>query len=101
MISKKEWLDSDSGKRAQYERRRSRRLSIVTSAVEPQSKNMPPAGRDRFQKIVVTQMAAAKRHAYAGKLALQIELATTSKNAPQAHTSPRTCLTCSAPAPRP
>lgn len=92
MISKKEWLESDSGRRARYERRRSRRLSLGTSAVEPQSKNMPPAERDRFQNIVIAQMAAAKRYAYAGKLALQIQLATTSKNAPQAHTIAKNLL---------
>lgn len=78
--------------RARYEKRRRQRVHIYMDDVEPQSKKMPEVDRDRFQQAVAKQLGSVKRSTFAGNVALKIDLATTSKNAPQAHTIAKNLL---------
>jgi hypothetical protein len=87
-----EYLVSDDGRRAAYRQRRRRRIWMAIDNIEPQSKRMPEADRDRFQAAVSAQLKTAKRQPFAGLLALQIDLGTTSKTAPQAHTIAKNLL---------
>jgi len=85
-------MDSDAGARARYKKRREQRVHMYMDDVEPQSKKMPQADRDRFQQAVAEQLGSVKRSTFAGDVALKIDLATTSKNAPQAHTIAKNLL---------
>ena len=53
---------------------------------------MPAAERDRFQAAVAKQLASEKRTAFRGDVALKLDLATTSRNAPHAHTIAKNLL---------
>jgi len=88
----KDFLNSDGGRLARYRQRRSRRVDIEIDDVEPQSKNMPGPDRDRFQSAVAKQLKEIKRSTFRGDVALKLDLATTSKNAPQAHTIAKNLL---------
>lgn len=88
----KDFMNSDAGVRARYEKRKQQRIHIYIDDVEPQSKKMPEGDRDRFQQAVADQLVSVKRSTFAGDVALKIDLATTSKNAPQAHTIAKNLL---------
>lgn len=88
----KDFLDSDAGARARYNKRKKKRVNIYIDDIEPQSKRMPEADRDRFQEAVAEQLTMLKRAAFKGNVALKIDIATTSKNAPQAHTIAKNLL---------
>lgn len=77
---------------ARYRQRSSRSVSVFVDDVEPQSKRMPDADRDRFQAAVSEQMATFSRGPFAGPVALKIDMATTSRTAPQAHTIAKNLL---------
>lgn len=81
-----DFLNSDAGRLARFKKRKGRRVYISIHDIEPQSKKMPEAERIRFQTQVAEQLANAQRSTFNGDIALKLELATTSKNAPQAHT---------------
>lgn len=85
-------MANDAGALARYRQRRARRVHIQIDAVEPQSKKMPGADRDKFQAVVAEQLAAVKRCTFKGDVALTLDLTTTSRNAPQAHTIAKNLL---------
>lgn len=85
-------MNSDAGARARYEKRKRQRVYIYIDNIEPQSKKMPEAERDKFQEAVAEQLTTLKRATFTGDVALKIDLATTSKNAPQAHTIAKNLL---------
>ncbi|GFE97858.1 hypothetical protein [Gluconobacter sp. Gdi] len=93
----KEWMRraKDRDKRlalAGYRQRAKRNVSILVHDVEPQSKKMPDADRDRFQAEVSENMATFSREPFTGPIALQVDLTTTRRNAPQAHTIAKNLL---------
>jgi hypothetical protein len=90
--STRNFLQTDEGQLAQYRSRKSRRLHVAVHAVEPQSKRMSEVDRDRFQAEVLACMLMRKRMAFRGSLALRIDLSTSSKNPPQAHTIAKNIL---------
>lgn len=92
MSALEEFLRSDKGALAQYRRRWRDRLRLFIDDIEPQSKKMPAGERDRFQAAVAEQMTDAKRGPFTGPLALKLNLATTSRNAPQGHTIAKNLL---------
>lgn len=79
-------MASDDGAAARFEARRRRRIRIRIDDIEPQSKKMPKADRNAFQVAVTKQLAETKRAGFRGDVALKLDLATTGKTAPQAHT---------------
>ncbi|MDX7660893.1 hypothetical protein SJ554_00270 [Enterobacter asburiae] len=85
-------MNSEAGARARYEKRKRQRVYIYIDNIEPQSKKMPEAERDKFQEAVAKQLTTLKRATFTGDVALKIDLATTSKNAPQAHTIAKNLL---------
>ncbi len=88
----KDFMNSDAGARARYEKRKRQHVYIYIDNIEPQSKKMPEAERDKFQEAVAEQLTTLKRATFTGDVALKIDLATTSKNAPQAHTIAKNLL---------
>ncbi|MFD4121057.1 hypothetical protein ACFWQD_07075 [Alcaligenes faecalis] len=88
----KDFVNSDVGARALYEKRKRKRVHIYMDDVEPQSKKMPEVDRDRFQQAVADQLGSVNRSTFTGDIALKINLSTTSKNAPQAHTIAKNLL---------
>jgi hypothetical protein len=72
--------------------RKKKRVSILLESIEPQSKRMPDAQRDKFQKSVLQHLRDSKREAFKGPIALQLDLATTDHAAPQAHTIAKNLL---------
>ncbi|MCL6379416.1 hypothetical protein EXT57_18905 [Pectobacterium brasiliense] len=85
-------MKSDAGALARYQTRKRRRVHIVIDDIEPQSKKMSETDRDRFQAAVAEQLTSAKRSTLTGGVALKIDLATTNRNAPQAHTIAKNLL---------
>jgi len=81
-----DYLNSDAGRLARFKRRKGRRVYISIHDIEPLSKKMSEPERIRFQTQVAEQLANARRSTFNGDIALSLQLATTSKNAPQAHT---------------
>jgi hypothetical protein len=47
---------------------------------------MPTAEQDKFQSAIAEQLTSMKRSTFAGDVALKLDLATTRRTAPQAHT---------------
>lgn len=88
----RDFMDSDAGARARYQKRMQQRVYIHIDDIEPQSKKMPEVDRDRFQQAVAEQLGSIKRSTFAGDVAVKIDLATTGKNAPQAHTIAKNLL---------
>lgn len=88
----KDFMNSDAGARARYQKRMRQRVHIYIDDIEPQSKKMSEVDRDRLQQAVAEQLGSVKRSTFAGDVALKINLATTSKNAPQAHTIAKNLL---------
>lgn len=67
-------------------------MHIQIDDIEPRSKKMSGTERDKFQTVVAEQLASVKRSTFMGDVALKLDLATTSKNAPQAHTIAKNLL---------
>jgi hypothetical protein len=88
----KDFMASDAGALARYKQRRRRRVHIDIDDIEPQSKKMSGADRDKFQTAVAEQLTDLKRGTFRGDIALKLDLATTGGNAPQAHTIARNLL---------
>lgn len=86
------FLNSDAGRLARFNRRKGKRVYVSIYDVEPQSKNMSEPERIRFQTQVAKQLANAQRSTFNGNIALKLQLATTSRNAPQAHTIAKNLL---------
>lgn len=85
-------MDSDAGVLARYQRRRRRRVHINIGDIEPKSKKMPPAERIAFQTSVADQLTSLKRSTFRGDVTLKLDLATTSKTPPHAHTIAKNLL---------
>jgi hypothetical protein len=88
----KNFMASDAGALARYKQRRRRRVHINIDDIEPQSKKMSGADRDKFQAVVAEQLMDVKRGTFRGEIALKLDLATTGRNAPQAHTIAKNLL---------
>lgn len=88
----KNFLQSDGGKLAQYNRRVARRVTIHTNTIEPQSKNMSEAGRDKLQEMVLEHLSLFRRAYFKGDIALSLNLSTTTDNPPHAHTIAKNIL---------
>ena len=88
----RDFMASDAGAQARYKKRQRRRVHITIDDIEPQSKKMSAADRDKFQNAVAKQLTSIKRSTFRGDVALRLDLATTSKNAPQAHTITKNLL---------
>ncbi|GJI98150.1 hypothetical protein RugamoR57_48680 [Duganella caerulea] len=85
-------MNSDAGARARYQKRKQQRVHIYIDDIEPQSKKMPEADRDKFQEAVAENLTLVKRSTFTSDVALKIDLSTTSKTAPQAHTIAKNLL---------
>lgn len=88
----KTFMASDAGASARYEQRRRRRIHISIDDIEPQSKKMSPADRAAFQSAVAEQLSDVKRGTFRGDIALKLDLATSSKSPPHAHTIAKNLL---------
>ncbi len=77
---------------ARYRKRADHRVGVLVHDVEPQSKRMSDADRDRFQTAVSEDMTTFSRGPFSGPVALKLDLRTTSRNAPQAHTIAKNLL---------
>jgi len=88
----KDFMASDAGALARYKQRRRRCVHINIDNIEPQSKKMSPTDRAAFQTAVAEQLTALKRSTFRGDVALKLDLATTSKTAPHAHTIAKNLL---------
>jgi len=85
-------MNSDAGARAGYQMRKQQRIHIYIDDIEPQSKKMPEGDRDKFQEAVAENLTLMKRSTFTSEVALKIDLSTTSKTAPQAHTIAKNLL---------
>lgn len=92
MSNFKDFMASEAGAQARYRRRQQRRVHIAIDDIEPQSKRMSAADRDKFQDAVAEQLTSIQRSTFRGDVALKLDLATTSRNAPQAHTIAKNLL---------
>lgn len=88
----KAFLSSDAGAAARYKQRRQRRVHILIDEIEPQSKKMSATDRAAFQTSVAEQLTSLKRSTFRGDVAVKLDLATTSKTAPHAHTIAKNLL---------
>ncbi len=88
----KAFLSSDAGALARYKQRRQRRVHILIDEIEPQSKKMSAADRAAFQTLVAEQLTSLKHSTFRGDVAVKLDLATTSKTAPHAHTITKNLL---------
>lgn len=82
----KDFWNSDEGRVARYNGRKRKRMFIWMHNIEPQSKKMSVKERARFQTEVAEQLASTRRSTFSGDIALKLAMATTERNAPQAHT---------------
>lgn len=87
-----DFIQSEAGMLARYRQRQSRRINIYIDDIEPQSKKMPSADRDKFQAAIAEQLTLDRRGPFTGDVALKLHLATTGKNPPQAHTIAKNIL---------
>ena len=92
MTDFKSFMATDAGASARYEQRRRRRIHISIDDIEPQSKKMSPADRAAFQSAVAEQLSEAKRGTFRSGIALKLELATSNKSPPHAHTIAKNLL---------
>jgi hypothetical protein len=83
---------SDAKKLELYRGRKAKRLHLFVSDVEPQSKKMREGDRIKFQDSLLKDMDRRGRQAFKGDIALDLRLATTRHNAPQAHTIAKNLL---------
>lgn len=82
----KSFMASDAGAAARYKSRNKRRIYINIDHIEPQSKKMSLTDRACFQEAVAKTLSSLKRGTFRGDVALKLDLATTSKTPPHAHT---------------
>ena len=86
-MNRKEFFDSPKGKVHLFRQRKLERFCACFRDVEPQSKkSMKEANKDLPQRLVMKALEEAKQPTYRGPIALEIELATTSKTPPHAQT---------------
>ncbi len=83
---------TDAGASARYEQRRRRRIQINIDDIEPQSKKMSPEDRAAFQSTLAEQLTDVKRSTFRGDIALKLDLATSNKSPPHAHTIAKNLL---------
>lgn len=86
------YFETEKGKLSNYRARKKRRLGLPLLDIEPQSKKMKSDDRDAFQRAVIEEMESLKRGAFRGPIALSIDLGTSAKNPPQAHTIAKNLL---------
>lgn len=92
MSDSKSFWATDAGASARYEQRRRRRIQINIDDIEPQSKKMSPADRAAFQSALAEQLTDVKRSTFRGDIALKLDLATSNKSPPHAHTIAKNLL---------
>jgi hypothetical protein len=88
----KSFMMSDAGAWARYRQRRQRRVHIIIEDIEPQSKKMSSADRAAFQTAVAEELTSLKRSTFSKGVALKLDLATTGKTPPHAHTIAKNLL---------
>jgi hypothetical protein len=91
-MNRKEFFQSQKGKAHLFRQRKLQRVDILIKGIEPQSKNMRDADKDELQRQVMKALDDEKQPAYRGPIALEIDLATTSRTAPQAQTIAKNLL---------
>jgi hypothetical protein len=72
--------------------RKKKRVRLWLDEIEPRSKKMPEADRVKFQRGVVQGLRDQDRKSFKGPIALDLRLATTRHDAPQAHTIAKNLL---------
>lgn len=87
-----EFMSSAAGKKVDNTERRTRRITLLIEDIEPQSKRKKPANQIKLQQAIGDQLKLVKRTAFTGPIALKLDLQTTDKNAPQAHTIAKNLL---------
>lgn len=92
MTDFKSFMATDAGASARYKQRHRRRIHITIDDIEPQSKKMSPKDRFAFQSAVAEQLSEIKRGTFRGYIALKLDLATSSKSPPHAHTIAKNLL---------
>lgn len=88
----KSFMASDAGASARYRQRCRRRIHISVDDLEPQSKKMSLEDRAAFQSAVAEQLREIKRGTFRGDIALKLDLSTSSKSPPHAHTIAKNLL---------
>jgi len=88
----KTFMATDAGASARYQQRCRWRIHISIADIEPQSKKMSLEGRAAFQSAVAKQLGEIKRGTFRGDIALKLDLATSSKSPPHAHTIAKNLL---------
>src|SRR3569833_2680082 len=83
----RDFMATDAGASARYQKRRRRHIHIRIDDFEPQSKKMSTADRVAFQSAVAEQLRDVKRGTLRGDIALKLDLATSSKSPPHAQTN--------------
>ena len=86
------FLESGAGRKAIHAKRERRRVSIFIDGIEPKSKKMPQTEKSKLQAAIADHLTLFKRQAFTGNIALKLQLYTTDKNAPQAHTIAKNLL---------
>ena len=90
-MNRKEFFESPKGKIHLFRQRKLKRFDACFRNVEPQSKRMKEANKD-LQRLVMKALEEAKQPTYRGRIALEIELATTSKTPPHVQTIAKNLL---------
>lgn len=88
----KAFLESKAGRRAIHEKRERRCVRIAIDGIEPKSKKMPKSEKRELQAAIADHLKLFRRQAFTGDIALKLQLHTTDKNAPQAHTIAKNLL---------
>ncbi|MBD8100425.1 hypothetical protein IFR08_17530 [Pseudomonas fluorescens] len=88
----KDFSNSKAGRAAIQAKRQQRRVRIFIHSIEPKSKKMPQAERSALQTAIAAHLTTFKRKGFTGDIALKLDLQTTDKNPPQAHTIAKNLL---------
>lgn len=88
----KDFSKSKVGREAIHAKRQRRRVRLCIDGIEPKAKKMPPIERSSLQTAIAEHLTLFKRQAFSGDIALKLDLQTTDKNAPQAHTIAKNLL---------
>jgi hypothetical protein len=75
-----------------YRDRKERRLNLSFDDIEPQSKSMPKNARIDFQRRLLKDLHNQDRKPFKGDIALGLQLVTTRRDPPQAHTIAKNLL---------